>query len=141
MLTRATTACSVWKASANPDNVGGLFRTAAAFGADGVLLDPSSGDPFYRKAIRTSMGAVLRLPFQRLGRGPPHCGTLRNEAVTIVALTPRGRGSDSNDYASTVRAGERLVVLVGSEGRGFSDEALQIAHARVRIPIAPHVIR
>ena len=45
---------------ANPDNVGGLFRIAEAFGGDCVLLDPSSGDPFYRKAIRTSVGAVMR---------------------------------------------------------------------------------
>ena len=50
---------------ANPDNIGGLFRTAAAFGVDGVVLDATSGDPLYRKAIRTSMGASLRVPFAR----------------------------------------------------------------------------
>jgi tRNA G18 (ribose-2'-O)-methylase SpoU len=42
----------------NPDNIGGIFRSAAALGADGVILDPTSGDPLYRKAVRTSMGAV-----------------------------------------------------------------------------------
>ena len=42
-----------------------LSRTAAALGVDGVLLDPTSGDPWYRKAIRTSMGAALRIPFAR----------------------------------------------------------------------------
>ena len=51
----------------NADNVGGVFRNAAAFGADGVLLSPTCCDPLYRKAIRTSMGATLRVPFARAG--------------------------------------------------------------------------
>src|SRR5262245_33656528 len=48
---------------ANADNIGGVFRNAAAFGADAVILSPSCGDPLYRKAIRTSMGAALSVPF------------------------------------------------------------------------------
>ena len=124
---------------ANPDNVGGLFRIAEAFGGDCVLLDPSSGDPFYRKAIRTSVGAVMRLPFHRFETWPGALRTLRDEGVSVVALTPREDSIPLNDYASTARAVERLVVLVGSEGRGLSDAALEIAHARVRIPLAPDV--
>ena len=49
----------------NPDNIGGLFRTAAAFAIDGVVLNATSGDPLYRKAVRTSMGATLRVPYAR----------------------------------------------------------------------------
>ena len=55
---------------ANADNVGGVFRNVAAFGADGVLLSPTCCDPFYRKAIRTSMGATLRVPFARIDDWP-----------------------------------------------------------------------
>ena len=51
------------EAVGNPDNVGGLFRTAAAFGASGIFVSPSTADPLYRKALRTSMGAVLQLPW------------------------------------------------------------------------------
>ena len=47
----------------NPDNIGGLFRSAAAFGVDLVVLGPDCGDPLYRKAIRTSMAAALQVPF------------------------------------------------------------------------------
>ncbi|WP_275428053.1 TrmH family RNA methyltransferase, partial [Enterobacter hormaechei] len=53
----------------NHDNVGGLFRNAAAFGADAVLLDAESCDPLYRKAIRVSAGAALTVPFARLASG------------------------------------------------------------------------
>ena len=53
----------------NPDNVGGLFRTAAALGVDGVLLNATSADPLYRKAIRTSMGAAFAMPFARAADG------------------------------------------------------------------------
>ena len=49
----------------NPDNIGGLFRVAFAMGVDGILLDPAAGDPLYRKAIRTSMGATLRVTISR----------------------------------------------------------------------------
>ena len=55
---------------ANPDNVGGIFRNAAAFAVDAVLLSPTSCDPFYRKAIRTSMAATLHVPFARVAPWP-----------------------------------------------------------------------
>src|SRR5262249_38114024 len=62
----------------NPDNMGGIFRNAAAFGADAVLLEASCVDPLYRKAIRTSMGAALRLPFATMAAWltiSPGCAT------------------------------------------------------------------
>ena len=72
----------------NPDNVGGLFRTAAALGVDGVLLDPRTGDPFYRKSIRTSMGAVLRLPFARAEEWRATLAAFRERGFKVIALTP-----------------------------------------------------
>jgi tRNA G18 (ribose-2'-O)-methylase SpoU len=73
----------------NPDNVGGVFRNAAAFGAAGVLLDPACCDPLYRKSIRTSMAAVLRVPFAHVDAWRDDLGTLRELGFTIAALTPR----------------------------------------------------
>ena len=73
----------------NADNVGGVFRNAAAFGVDGVLLGPTTCDPLYRKAIRTSMAATLGVPFARADDWAAALGALRREGFRIVALTPR----------------------------------------------------
>jgi tRNA G18 (ribose-2'-O)-methylase SpoU len=124
---------------ANPDNVGGLFRIAEAFGADSVLLDPSSGDPLYRKAIRTSMGAVLRLPFVRSSAWPGVLTMLRDDGFTVVALTPQPPAVLLNEYARSRQLTDRLIVIVGAEGSGLSHAALEHADVRVRIRIAPAV--
>jgi tRNA G18 (ribose-2'-O)-methylase SpoU len=119
----------------NPDNVGGLFRTAAAFGVDAVLLDPAAADPLYRKAIRTSMAATLRVRFARLDQWPGSLQQFRTRGVRLVALTPRADAAPVAEFAATLRPGDRLMVLVGAEGRGLSDEVLAVADACVRIPM------
>jgi tRNA G18 (ribose-2'-O)-methylase SpoU len=124
---------------ANPDNVGGLFRVAAAFGAGGVLLDRASGDPFYRKAIRTSMGATLEVPFTRLASWPSDLALLRRRGFQIAALTPDRGATSLAAYAATVGRDRPLILLLGAEGSGLTPEALGAADVRVRIPIAPGV--
>lgn len=121
----------------NPDNVGGLFRVASAFGVDGVLVDPATADPFYRKAVRTSMAAVLRVPFERATPWPDVLREYRDEDFTVVALTPRSGAQPVADFARTAQA--PLIVMVGAEGPGLSDAALAQADATVKIPIAPSV--
>lgn len=123
----------------NPDNIGGLFRVAAAFGAGGVLLDPASGDPFYRKAIRTSMGASLRVPSTRLASWPSDLARLKSSGFTVVALTPDPEAIPLADYARGMAPASRLIVMLGAEGPGLSAAAFDVADARVRIPIAPGV--
>jgi tRNA G18 (ribose-2'-O)-methylase SpoU len=120
----------------NPDNVGGLFRVAEAFGAEAVLLDPASGDPLYRKAIRTSMGAVLRLPCIRLESWPADLERMRGDGFKLVALTPSQSAVPLNEYSRSIRQGDRLIVIVGAEGPGLSDPVLRLADAAVRIPLA-----
>jgi tRNA G18 (ribose-2'-O)-methylase SpoU len=120
----------------NPDNIGGIFRSAAAFGADGVLLDETAGDPLYRKAIRTSMGAVLRLPFARARPWPGHLRQLRKSGVLVVALSPAARLT-LEAFASTLSQESRLAILAGAEGPGLSDAAIAEADITVRIPIDP----
>lgn len=80
----------VLEALANADNVGGVFRNAHAFGASAVLLDGATCDPLYRKAIRTSMGASLAVPFARVTDWPRGLQALRSQGFKVVALTPRG---------------------------------------------------
>jgi tRNA G18 (ribose-2'-O)-methylase SpoU len=122
----------------NADNVGGVFRNAAAFAADAVLLSPTCCDPLYRKAIRTSMGATLRLPYARLDEWPHGLDALRDRGFTIAALTPRQEAATFADFAAS-HQGAKVALLVGTEGDGLTPAAAAAAHVLVRIPIAPAV--
>jgi tRNA G18 (ribose-2'-O)-methylase SpoU len=123
----------------NPDNVGGLFRVAAAFGVGGVLLDRTTGDPLYRKAIRTSMGASLRIPFARVDAWWPALQSLRSAGAFIAALTPDRSATPISACAQEVPSDRPLILMLGAEGPGLSAGTLQAADARVRIPIAADV--
>ena len=123
---------------ANPDNVGGVFRCAAAFGADAVILSPRCCDPLYRKAVRTSMGATLRVPFARMAQWPHGLDDLRAQGVVIIALAAHLPALPLDDLAAKGRP-ERLALLLGSEGVGLSSEALRLADLRVRIPVVEAV--
>ena len=130
----------VLEAVSNADNVGGIFRNAAAFGADGVLLGPTSCDPLYRKAIRTSMGAVLHVPFARCDAGdwPAALARARAAGLAIVALTPRAPADPLEAIAPRL-ASARLALVLGSEGVGVTDAVEAMADYRVRIPVSEHV--
>lgn len=123
----------------NPDNVGGLFRVAAAFAVEGIVLSPTCGDPFYRKAIRTSMGAVLNVPFTVAERWPDDLHTLGAAGMQAVALTPDPRAMPLRDFAASLAADARLVLMFGAEGSGLTPDALRAADRLVRIPIAEGV--
>ena len=116
----------------NPDNVGGLFRAAAAFGVDGILLDPSSGDPFYRKAVRTSMGSTLSVPFARDPGWPAALAICRAACYRVLALTPRATAKPIGSVR--VAPADRLLVMVGGEGAGLTEGAMDLADLQVRIP-------
>jgi tRNA G18 (ribose-2'-O)-methylase SpoU len=119
----------------NPDNVGGLFRVALAFGAGGVLLDRSSADPLYRKAIRTSMAASLRVPFARVEPWPSGLDALKARGFTLVALTPDPDAMSIEVFSPEPNT--RLILALGSEGPGLTSELLRYADVRLRIPIDP----
>jgi len=117
----------------NPDNIGGLFRSAEAFGVDLVVLGPECADPLYRKAIRTSMGSTLGVPFVRAGEWPAAIGLLRASRFQVVALTP---AASALPIASITPAGPRIAILVGAEGAGLSEPAMAAADLRARIPMS-----
>jgi tRNA G18 (ribose-2'-O)-methylase SpoU len=119
----------------NPDNVGGLFRSAAAFGIELVVLGPDCGDPLYRKAIRTSMGATLSVPFVQAPQWPGAIRDLRTDGFTVVALTPAMSAAPLEE----VFPHAKLALLVGSEGTGLTEAAMQTATLRIRIPTTPAV--
>jgi tRNA G18 (ribose-2'-O)-methylase SpoU len=122
----------------NADNVGGVFRNAAAFGADAVLLSPTCCDPFYRKAIRTSMAATLRVPVARVTPWPDRLKDLREAGFTVLAFTPREDAVCLTSFFEAARPA-RLALIFGGEGEGLTGPALQFAHTRVRIPIRSEV--
>ncbi len=119
----------------NPDNVGGLFRSASAFGIDLVVLGPDCGDPLYRKAVRTSMAASLSVPFVLAPQWPGAIRDLRADGFTVVALTPN-RGAAPLEE---VFPHAKLALLVGSEGTGLSEDAMRAATLRIRIPTTADV--
>jgi tRNA G18 (ribose-2'-O)-methylase SpoU len=120
---------------ANADNVGGVFRNALAFGVDAALLSPRCCDPLYRKAVRTSMAATLRLPFARVEPWPAGLGALRSHGFTLVALTPRAP-SELIDRLPMVGL-DRVALVAGAEGPGLSAAVEAAADYRVRIPMRP----
>jgi len=123
---------------ANPDNVGGVFRNAAAFGAGGIIISPGCCDPLYRKAVRTSMGAVLGVPYARADDWRAAVERVRRRGFRLVALTPRQPSQPIDEFAPYARA-TRVALAVGAEGTGVSETVDALADAHVRIPIAREV--
>jgi tRNA G18 (ribose-2'-O)-methylase SpoU len=118
------------------ENLGALFRNAAAFGIDAVLLDPRCADPLYRRSVRVSMGHVLQVPFAVLdGPWPASLYAVRQAGFALLALTPR----ESAVPLRSLPVPSRWAVLLGAEGPGLTDDVLAMADAHVRIPMAAGV--
>jgi tRNA G18 (ribose-2'-O)-methylase SpoU len=114
----------------NHDNMGAIFRNAAAFGADAVLLDETCCDPLYRKAIRVSVGAALKVPFTVAGRAQDLATALSEAGFDQIALSPAGT-LDIRNLART----DRMAIFLGTEGVGLP-EALLRRLKTVRISMA-----
>jgi tRNA G18 (ribose-2'-O)-methylase SpoU len=120
---------------ANADNVGAIFRHAAAFGVDGILLEARCTDPLYRKAIRTSMGSALQVPFARMEPWPAALSALREQGWSLLALTPTADRT-LPDVVAGLSADKRTAIVLGHEGDGLSLDALQACDLHARIPMA-----
>lgn len=112
-------------------NVGAIWRSAAALGADGVVISPGCADPLYRRAVRVSMGAVLTLPWTRSRTWPDDLSALARGGWTLVSLTP----DDSAADLTRLELGSRAALVIGSEGSGVSAEAAAACTHRARIPM------
>jgi tRNA G18 (ribose-2'-O)-methylase SpoU len=100
----------------NHDNMGGLFRNAAAFGADAMLLDAGCCDPFYRKAIRVSVGAALRTPMATGLDATAAVEALRAAGFAVFAMTP-----SAGLTLDQAPRGGRVAIVLGSEGPGLPE--------------------
>jgi tRNA G18 (ribose-2'-O)-methylase SpoU len=120
---------------ANHDNVGSVFRNAAAFGARGVLLDAATCDPLYRKSIRVSVGAALVVPFARCPSATALLDTIEASGWEPLALSARGDETlDAVVHSASSARGR--VLLLGTEGDGLPADVLARSR-RVRIDMMP----
>lgn len=115
----------------NHDNVGSIFRNAAAFGAGGVILDDACCDPLYRKAIRVSVGAALTVPFVKGGSIEAIAGQLEAAGYRQLAMSPGAR-TDLREIGPA----PRTALVLGSEGHGLPQQIMQ-RMMPVRIAMAP----
>jgi tRNA G18 (ribose-2'-O)-methylase SpoU len=114
-------------------NVGAIFRAVAGMGADAVLVTPRCADPLYRRSVRVSMGAVLQVPWTRLGEWRIAAPELRAAGFEIAALALDGRAVDLADFARHPPG--RVALVFGTEGDGLSRDALEVADTIVTIPM------
>jgi tRNA G18 (ribose-2'-O)-methylase SpoU len=128
----------------DPENIGAVFRNAAAFGAGAVLGDPTCGDPLYRRAVRVSVGHALHLPWARLDPWPGALAEVRAAGFLLCALAPRpdpatDGGAERVTLPALAARRVPVALLLGAEGPGLSTAARRSADAVVAVPMAPGV--
>jgi len=119
-----------------PTNVGAAFRSAAALGADAVLVTPRCADPWYRRSVKVSMGTVFQVPWTRIP-WPEGYDLLRDAGLHIAALALADDAVELDEFAATAPA--RIALLLGTEGDGLSRRAIGAADTLVRIEMAGEV--
>ncbi len=118
----------------DPENLGTIVRTSAAFGVDGVLLGPACADPFSRRVLRTSMGAVWRVSLRRSADLAEDLSRLRQDfAVELAATVVAADATPLADFTPPAR----LALLLGNEGHGLRPEHLEQCDHRVTLPMQP----
>ena len=117
----------------DPTNVGAIFRSAGAIGADAILVTPRCSDPFYRRAIRVSMGTVLQVPWTRVGDWPSIRALLTRHGFHLAALALTTDAVSLRDFPGHEH--ERLALLLGAEGDGLTPDALAASDTVVQIPM------
>ncbi len=123
----------------DPDNVGTMFRHSAGFGVDAVLLHRKTGDPLYRKTIRTSMGWSIEIPYAHTSSGSNLPNVLAEAGFVSLALTPDPTAEVLSDVLGELSDTQLLALMLGAEGPGLEPDTLAAATRRVRIPLSDGV--
>ena len=114
-------------------NVGAAFRSAVALGVDAVLVTPSCADPWYRRSIKVSMGAVFQVPWARVDGWPEGIAELKHAGYFVAGMS-LGEGSITLDDL-VAQNHPKLVMIFGNEGHGLTPETDALVDARVTIPM------
>ena len=121
----------VLEGSNDHENIGAVARSAWALGFDAMVLDPTCADPFARRAVRVSMGALLHLPVVRCTSWPDPLDLILAAGFDTWALTPLAEARN----LFTVPVADRVALIAGAEGPGLSSVALARVRHQVRIPM------
>jgi tRNA G18 (ribose-2'-O)-methylase SpoU len=121
------------------ENLGSVFRNAAALGLDAVLLDDRAADPLYRRSIRVSAGWALRLPYARMGTAADVPAVLRASGFRSVALTPAPEAVPVDEAAHMGAFDGAVALVLGPEGPGLEPEMIAECDVAVRIPMSRQV--
>ena len=118
---------------ADHTNLGAIIRSASGLGVDAVLLTPKCVDPWYRRSARVSMGTVFDLPWVRMQSWPEDLQTLKNHGYEMLAMELTDDAIPLNEVE--IKAGQKVAMVLGNEGRGVTDEALAAVDRTVIIPM------
>ena len=118
----------------NPTNLGVILRCAAGLGVDAFLLDPTCCDPLYRRSGRVSMGEAYALPYARIDRFPAGSAVVSTAGIQMLALTPSADAEDISELK--LGPSDRVAIMVGAEGPGLSEAALEASDRQLRIPMS-----
>lgn len=125
---------------ADPENIGSMFRHAAGFGVDAVILHGHCGDPLYRKTIRTSMGWTLTIPYSQVADTDRTIGDLLTDAGFVsLALTPSSDALSLPRVIGSLDEDARIAIILGAEGPGLKHETMAATTFRARIPMSDGV--
>lgn len=118
----------------DPGNLGTILRTAEAAGVSGVILSRESVDVYNPKVIRSTMGAVYRVPFLYADDFKETLRYLQSKQVRLMAAHLKGtKNFDRADYSG------KIGILIGNEANGLTDETAELAEEKVLIPMAGSV--
>lgn len=118
-------------------NVGAIFRSAAALEVDAVLVTPRCADPLYRRAIRVSMGTVFQVPWMRLGHWTADLQNVKDAGFLTAALALKEDSLTLDELGQRVRgSGEKLALILGTEGQGLGEATIHHADVTVKIPMS-----
>jgi tRNA G18 (ribose-2'-O)-methylase SpoU len=132
-LLATSTLLTVVEDMVNHTNLGAIFRTVAALGADGVVISPRAADPLYRRSVRVSMGAVFTVPYARAASWPEDLEAIKSAGFTVAALTPAPDAVPLDQAATTL--GPKVALVVGTEGGGLTRGVIERADLAVQIPM------
>ena len=122
----------------NHTNVGAIFRSAAALGADAVLVSPACYDPLYRRAVRVSMGTVFQVPWTRIGSDPHNWARDGVPLLHELGFTTAAMALSDDSIAlddARLKSCDRLALVFGTEGDGLAESTISRCDYTVRIPM------
>ena len=119
----------------DPVNIGGILRSAAAFGIEAVLLGARCGDPFSRRGIRASMASCFSLPLADAGDASRTVTFLRSREIRLIGTDLSPDAIPLEDFDPR----RPLALVLGNEGHGLSDQWREVCDEFVMIPVSSTV--